>query len=228
MKRIAIFVLFLALTRVGVAMGASGAPIGIGNFFLGPPTITDSNLNQVLGLLVGPEGQPGAAGIAGANGIPGINGVNGVAGPQGLPGAQGVQGPAGAPGAPGAPGTPGTGGTVNAFGIGGGQVSLSTCDTSVNISASQTFATTKFVLASIKVSDISANCAGQEVIVHFKEIGGTYKVCKIKLPTNPPLASEAIFVDLNTALADRSACDMASIDMQKLDSNIGLEITTGI
>jgi 8-amino-7-oxononanoate synthase len=66
MKRIAIFVLFLALTRVGVAMGASGAPVGIGNFFLGPPTITDSNLNQVLGLLVGPEGKPGAAGIAGA------------------------------------------------------------------------------------------------------------------------------------------------------------------
>jgi hypothetical protein len=227
MKRIAIFVLFLALTRVGVAMGASGAPVGIGNFFLGPPTITDSNLNQVLGLLVGPEGKPGAAGIAGANGIPGINGVNGVAGPQGLPGAQGVQGPAGPAGAPGAPGAPGTGGTVNAFGLGGGQVALNACDDSVNISASQSFKGTYFELATIKVSNIlgavgtNKGCAGQVVVIHFND--GADKSCQQTLNTNiTGIANELEFNPTNCAPIN------AGIDMKNLDTNIGLEFKENI
>ena len=226
MKRIAIFVLFLALTRVGVAMGASGAPIGIGNFFLGPPTITDSNLNQVLGLLVGPEGQPGAAGIAGANGIPGINGVNGVAGPQGLPGAQGVQGPAGAPGAPGAPGTPGTGGTLNAFGLGGGQVALKACDKEVNISANQKFSGTRFDLDTITVSNIDKACDGQKVVIHFSYTTD---------PTDPgkkkiwPITCDQLFdstINGTSISFDSGKCSKwlpTNIDMNLLDTNIGLE-----
>jgi len=223
MKRIAIFVLFLALTRVGVAMGASGAPVGIGNFFLGPPTITDSNLNQVLGLLVGPEGKPGAAGIAGANGIPGINGVNGVAGPQGLPGAQGVQGPAGPAGAPGAPGAPGTGGTVNAFGLGGGQVALNACDDSVNISASQTFATTKFDLKSITVSNISNTCNGQKVIIHF-----SYTIAGTK--TSVSCDQDFDFAKGTSVTFDSTTpgCAITGIDMKNLDTNIGLEFKENI
>jgi hypothetical protein len=226
MKRIAIFVLFLALTRVGVAMGASGAPIGIGNFFLGPPTITDSNLNQVLGLLVGPEGQPGAAGIAGANGLPGLpgfNGVNGAAGPQGLPGAQGVQGPAGPAGAPGAPGAPGTGGTVNAFGLGGGQVKVSTCDSLVKVSASQSFVAGKFVLASIKVSEISSDCGGEELTIHFKDkTQASYTSCSTKL-SKPTSTTDLDFTFFHSA----STCDMSTVDVGELDP-IGLEITSGI
>ena len=223
MKRIAIFVLFLALTRVGVAMGASGAPVGIGNFFLGPPTITDSNLNQVLGLLVGPEGKPGAAGIAGANGIPGINGVNGVAGPQGLPGAQGVQGPAGPAGAPGAPGAPGTGGTVNAFGLGGGQVALNACDDSVNISASQTFATTKFDLKSITVSNIGNTCNGQKVIIHF-----SYTIAGTK--TSVSCDQDFDFTRGTSVTFDSTTpgCAITGIDMKNLDTNIGLEFKENI
>ena len=226
MKRIAIFVLFLALTRVGVAMGASGAPSGIGNFFLGPPTITDSNLNQVLGLLVGPEGQPGAAGIAGANGLPGLpgfNGVNGAAGPQGLPGIQGVQGPAGAPGAPGAPGT---GGGTNVFGLSGGQVALSACDDSVNITASQSFKGTYFELATIKVSNIlgavgtNKGCAGQVVVIHFND--GVDKSCPLTLGNGiTGISNELEFKPTNCAA-------MAGIDMKNLDTNIGLEFKENI
>ena len=223
MKRIAIFVLFLALTRVGVAMGASGAPIGIGNFFLGPPTITDSNLNQVLGLLVGPEGQPGAAGIAGANGLPGLpgfNGVNGAAGPQGLPGIQGVQGPAGAPGAPGAPGT---GGGTNAFGLGGGQVALNACDDSVNISASQTFTTTTFDLKSITVSNIGNTCNGQKVIIHF-----SYTIAGTK--TSVSCDQDFDFTRGTSVTFDSTTpgCAITGIDMKNLDTNIGLEFKENI
>jgi hypothetical protein len=223
MKRIAIFVLFLALTRVGVAMGASGAPVGIGNFFLGPPTITDSNLNQVLGLLVGPEGQPGAAGIAGANGLPGLpgfNGVNGAAGPQGLPGVQGVQGPAGAPGAAGAPGT---GGGANAFGVGGGQVALNACDDSVNISASQTFATTTFDLKSITVSNIGNACNGQKVIIHF-----SYTIAGSKTPVSCDQNFDFTKGTSVTFDSTTPGCAITGIDMKNLDTNIGLEFKENI
>ena len=214
MKRIAIFVLFLALTRVGVAMGAGGTPIGIGNFFLGPPTITDSNLNQVLGLLVGPEGTPGAAGIAGANGLPGLPGSNGA---PGAPGAQGIQGPAGAPG------TGGTGGGVNVYGLGGGQVALNTCDKSVNISANQKFAGTKFELQSISVSDIDKACNGQKVIVHF-----SYTIDAKKTE----LTCDQIFNFASGASvtfdSDTAGCAMSGINMKDLDTNIGLEFKENI
>jgi hypothetical protein len=71
MKKLIFFMTFLVFTRIGMGMGISATPVGIGNFFLGSPSITESNLNQVLGLLVGADGQPGAAGVSGANGING-------------------------------------------------------------------------------------------------------------------------------------------------------------
>ena len=75
MKKMVFFVLLLAFSRVGVALGMGTTPVGIGNFFLGSPSITESNLNQVLGLLVGPAGSPGVAGVSGSNGKDGLNGL---------------------------------------------------------------------------------------------------------------------------------------------------------
>jgi hypothetical protein len=49
MKKLIFFMTFLVFTRIGMGLGISAAPIGIGNFFLGAPSITESNLNQVLG-----------------------------------------------------------------------------------------------------------------------------------------------------------------------------------
>jgi len=103
MKKLIFFIAFLVFTRIGVSMGVSATPVGIGNFFLGEPAITQSNLNQVLGLLVGPDGQPGAAGVSGANGLNGLNGLNGIPGingANGAPGAQGIQGIQGVAGTP--------------------------------------------------------------------------------------------------------------------------------
>ena len=227
----AFFVLLLAFTRVGVALGMGPTPIGIGNFFLGSPSITESNLNQVLGLLVGPAGSPGVAGISGANGkdglnglpgIPGINGVNGQDGAPGTPGAQGVQGVAGPAGPAGTPGTSGGGGFL---GVGGGNVSLGACDDNVTISATQSFEGTHFNLATVTVSGIlgisggSNGCAGQDVTIHVK-VSSVSKSCTLRLPVDMTGTS-------NRIVFTTSSCGgiLNGIDMKNLDTNIGLEFT---
>jgi hypothetical protein len=83
--------------------------------------LTFANLNQVLALLVGPQGVPGAAGVAGRDGFVGMNGQDGrdgidgapgAIGPQGVAGVTGVAGPAGAPGPEGPRGPAGINGTT--------------------------------------------------------------------------------------------------------------------
>ena len=248
MKKMVFFLLLLAFSRIGVAMGMGTTPIGIGNFFLGSPSITESNLNQVLGLLVGPAGSPGVAGVSGANGkdglnglagIPGVNGVNGQDGAPGTPGAQGIQGvagPAGRDGAPGAQGiqgvagpagpagAPGTGGG-GFLGVGGGNVSLGACDDNVTISATQSFEGTHFNLATVSVSGIlgigggSNGCAGQDVTIHVKA-SGVAKSCTQRLPIG-------ITGTENRIVFTTSSCSgiLNGINMKDLDTNIGLEFT---
>ena len=249
MKKMVFFLLLLAFSRIGVAMGMGTTPIGIGNFFLGSPSITESNLNQVLGLLVGPAGSPGVAGVSGANGkdglnglagIPGVNGVNGQDGAPGTPGAQGIQGvagPAGTPGTQGAQGVQGvagpagpagaagTGGAGGFLGVGGGNVSLGACDDNVTISATQSFEGTHFNLATVTVSGIlgigggSNGCAGQDVTIHVK-VSGTARACTLTLPNDITGAA-------NRITFTTSSCSgiLAGINMKDLDTNIGLEFT---
>jgi hypothetical protein len=249
MKKMVFFVLLLAFSRVGVALGMGPTPVGIGNFFLGSPSITESNLNQVLGLLVGPAGSPGVAGVSGANGkdgltglagIPGVNGVNGqdgapgtagsqgiqgVAGPAGTPGAPGVQGAQGVAGPAGPAGAPGTGGGGGFLGVGGGNVSLGACDDNVTISATQSFEGTRFDLATVTVSGIlgiigaSNGCAGQNVTIHVKA-SGVAKSCTQRLPTD-------ITGTTNRVTFTTTSCGgiLNGINMKDLDTNIGLEFT---
>ena len=234
MKKIVFFLLFLAFTRVGFAAGLSPSPVGIGNFFLGTPKISESNFNQVLGLLVGPTGQPGVAGVSGANGkdgapgtagvnglpgIAGINGVNGANGRDGSPGAagvNGVQGPAGPAGPAGAPG----GG--NFVGLGGGSVALGACDKDVSVSISQEFNGTNFDLKAITISGIDSKCSGQQL--------------KVYIPVKPNLTSDfgicSKVIDGETVIinANSSACDekLRTVNMSNLGDNIGLEINGGV
>ena len=221
MKKLIFFMTFLVFTRIGMGMGISSTPVGIGNFFLGAPSITESNLNQVLGLLVGADGQPGPAGVSGANGINGINGLPGVPGGQGLPGAQGVKGDPGAPGAPGAPGTagaPGRDGGVGSVGLGGGEVSIGTCDASVNISATQTFSTAGFKLATVKVSNIdAAACNGFYATIHL--INGTTPY-SCTLPIGP--TDTSLTFNLPTGCGTNPSTDIL---MSALVDKIGLEFT---
>jgi hypothetical protein len=248
MKKMVFFVLLLAFSRVGVALGMGPTPVGIGNFFLGSPSITESNLNQVLGLLVGPAGSPGVAGVSGANGrdgltglagIPGVNGASGQDGAPGTSGAQGTQGVAGPAGTPGAPGTqgtqgvagpagpvgaPGTGGGGGFFGVGGGKVSLGTCDDSVNVNVTQSFQITKFDWATTVVSNIagiigaSNGCAGQFATMYVTALGNSFS-CTITL--DPELRGPNNSITFNTATCPA----LRGVNMKDLDSSIGLEFT---
>jgi hypothetical protein len=227
MKKLIFFMTFLIFTRIGMGLGISAAPVGIGNFFLGAPSITESNLNQVLGLLVGADGQPGSAGVSGANGLNGINGLPGVPGSPGSPGVQGVKGDpgapgvAGAPGAPGVPGVPGKDGGVGSVGLGGGEVAIGTCDSTVSISASQTFTTTGFKLATVTVSDINVNtadainCNGFKATIHLTKKTGESYSC-IQTIT----ASSVEFI-----ISSGACAAIPTLLMNELGDKIGLEFT---
>ena len=116
MRRIALGLLVVALMRVTFAYADTNSPITIQNFFLGDSPSSNSSLNQVLALLIGPEGKPGPAGVAGRDGFIGMNGENGKDGLPGAPGNVGPRGPAGAPGATGPQGPAGANGASGATG----------------------------------------------------------------------------------------------------------------
>jgi hypothetical protein len=225
MKKLIFFIAFLVFTRIGVSMGVSATPVGIGNFFLGEPAITQSNLNQVLGLLVGPDGQPGAAGVSGANGlnglngIPGIPGINGANGAPGAQGIQGIQGVAGTPGSPGAAGTPGKNGGIGNVGIGSGEVTIGSCDENVNIGATQEFKGDHFELSTVSVSNIGAGCAGQKVTIHLQKTAGGAVTCTATLAAGLTGEANQISIPVSTCPGG------ANFDMKDLDTNIGLEFT---
>ncbi|CAN2242339.1 Collagen triple helix repeat [actinobacterium SCGC AAA044-D11] len=212
MKKAAFFIAFLAFTRIGFSLGFSEAPVGIGNFFLGQPAIENSNLNQVLGLLVGPNGQPGVSGFSGANGKDGLNGLDGKPGEPGAPGQpgaagqpgiQGAQGPAGQPGQPGQPGAQGVAGPAGASGPAGaaggtsggnanagfGTVTIGSCDDSVKIDLKQKFTSGVFKLDEVNIGEIlgttvaGPGCAGQRISVHIKDNStGAEITCSAMLP----------------------------------------------
>jgi hypothetical protein len=106
MKRITFFLLILMLSKIGTSYAAPNTNTSPAqNFFVGGTKTDRLNINQVLSLIVGPQGKPGPAGkdgIAGRDGRPGPAGPAGPAGVAGLTGAAGPAGPAGPAGAAGA------------------------------------------------------------------------------------------------------------------------------
>lgn len=211
--------LFLIFTRIGMGFGISAAPIGIGNFFLGAPSITESNLNQVLGLLVGADGQPGSAGVSGANG------ANGISGLPGLPGAAGAQGVKGDPGVPGSAGVAGVAGVagkdggVGSIGLGGGEVGIGTCAKAVFVSVAQKFNGNKFVLDTIKVTgDELVNCVGYTATIHLKVSPTVIHSCPIIVTREP----------LTFRTESCGTFPSSAIEMDAIQENIGLEFTKPI
>jgi hypothetical protein len=120
MKRITFFLLILMLSKIGTSYAAPNTNTSPAqNFFVGGAKTDRLNVNQVLSLIVGPQGKPGPAGkngIAGRDGRPGPAGPAGPAGAAGLTGAQGPAGPAGAAGAAGGAGAPGASVVTARFG----------------------------------------------------------------------------------------------------------------
>jgi hypothetical protein len=107
LKRFFAALAIFSLSGIGITYAAGEDSNAVQNFFLGGTDLGDPNLNQVLALLVGPQGEPGPAGVAGADGFVGMNGQDGRDGLDGAPGAVGPQGPAGANGATGGQGPAG-------------------------------------------------------------------------------------------------------------------------
>ena len=142
------------------------------------------NLNQVLAVLVGPQGRAGVAGVAGKNGFVGLNGaagkdgISGAPGPVGSSGAPGLQGPVGtagrdgARGAAGAPGSGGAQGPAGAPGSGSGGaiaiVSLPSGDSNCPSGG------TKFIAAD---GSQSFACNGSKGDVSFSAGIGKINVC---------------------------------------------------
>ena len=60
MKKLVVALLLLSLTRIGVAYADTTNPETSQDYFFGTKQAA-ANLNQVLALLVGPEGAPGPA-----------------------------------------------------------------------------------------------------------------------------------------------------------------------
>lgn len=98
MKKFAVILLILSMTRIGVAYADTTNSPNSQEYFFGVKTAAE-NLNQVLALLIGPQGQPGAAGVAGKDGLIGMDGVDGLPGAPGAAGENGAPGPAGPAGA---------------------------------------------------------------------------------------------------------------------------------
>jgi hypothetical protein len=122
LKKVFALLLILTFAKMGVAYAETDQPLTIRNFFLGSTPAGDANLNQVLALLVGPQGVPGAAGVAGRDGFIGMNGQDGRDGIDGAPGAigpQGIAGVAGVAGVAGPAGAPGPEGPRGPAGING-------------------------------------------------------------------------------------------------------------
>ena len=228
MKKLIFFMAFLIFTRIGMGLGISAAPIGIGNFFLGAPSITESNLNQVLGLLVGADGQPGPAGVSGANGINGINGLPGVPGAQGLPGAQGVAGAPGAPGAPGVAGVagaPGKDGGIGSVGIGGGEVRMDACDAAVTVSAKQKFNGSEFELSKVTVSGIDgAGCNTYYATIHLADLRDATVFYECRQLINTVSTGD---ISIDFIIDSESGCDTIpkGFPIKFLKDKIGLEFT---
>ena len=117
MKKFAVILVILSLTRIGVAYADTTNGADSQNFIFGTKN-SAANLNQVLALLVGPKGDPGPAGVAGKDGLIGMDGKDGKDGKDGLNGINGLDG------APGAVGQTGAGGAsvlaVSFTGVQGG------------------------------------------------------------------------------------------------------------
>ena len=160
--------LVLSLFKVGAAGAATPTSDTKDNskIIFGNTASKSSGLNQVLALLVGPQGRPGPVGLSGPRGFQGINGQNG------LPGAPGPAGPAGATGATGATGPAGPAGADGVGGSGGGGFGqgaalVDSCDNSVSISLTSHFASGTFALNTVTIGDLAAACSGKTLNLLF-------------------------------------------------------------
>ena len=224
MKKTVFFLILLIFSRIGVSYAAGTNPIAIGDFFTGNniANMSEANINQVLGLLVGPAGAPGPAGVAGQNGFNGLNGINGM---PGAPGATGATGPAGPAGAPGAPGKDGI--LTGSAAFGGGAAVVAICGNLGNqrdltIKINPIFNGSGFTFGSIVVGNIAHDCTKKILTVYFDipiraSILGSYPG-GTKIKCEHSLTDAELSADYNTlALNDAdTTCTGATVRLSQI------------
>jgi hypothetical protein len=186
MKRFITLLLVLSLFKIGTAYAATPTNTNDNSrIIFGNTKTKNANVNQVLALLVGPQGRIGPVGLTGPRGFQGINGQDGLpgapgpAGPVGPAGATGATGPAGASGSsgPAGPAGPkGDRGDVGPAGSGGGGGSSSlaqgsftvgACDNSITAAFTSFFSSGTFALNSIILNEVDSACSSKIVSVFF-------------------------------------------------------------
>jgi hypothetical protein len=202
MKKFFTILLVFSLLQVGFAYAADTTTANLEDrdYIFGISKQSEVNLNQVLFLLAGKDGEPGAAGrdgidgingldgkdgkdgqngINGRDGIDGINGKDGINGINGINGANGTNGTNGKDGKDGKNGINGTGGTGAPFWADyrNGREPITGCTESATVSMRPSFNGTDFTFKRVDFKEVNADCqAGSKHLVLYFSIGdGRFK-----------------------------------------------------
>ena len=196
MKKFFSILLAFSLLQVGFAYAADTTTATLENrdYIFGLSRQSEVNLNQVLFLLAGKDGEPGAAGrdgIDGLNGLDGINGkdgINGINGVDGINGRDGLNGRDGATGATGATGAAGRDGRDGRDASGGvlassesftaysnGKFNILACTESATVTLRPKYTGEDFVFENARFKDVSDRCGSgtKDVTLYFKVRTGT-------------------------------------------------------
>jgi hypothetical protein len=177
MKRFITLLLVLSLFKIGTAYAATPTNTNDNSrIIFGTTKSKNANVNQVLALLVGPQGRVGPVGVAGPRGFQGINGQDGLPGAPGPAGATGATGATGASGPAGPAGPKGDRGDVGPAGTGGsggssslaqGSFAVGACDNSITAAFTSFFGSGTFALNSIVLNEVDGACSNKIVSVFF-------------------------------------------------------------
>jgi hypothetical protein len=177
MKRFITLLLVLSLFKIGTAYAATPTNTNDNSrIIFGTTKSKNANVNQVLALLVGPQGRVGPVGVAGPRGFQGINGQDGLPGAPGPAGATGATGATGASGPAGPAGPKGDRGDVGPAGTGGsggssslaqGSFAVGACDNSITAAFTSFFGSGTFALNSIILNEVDGACSNKIVSVFF-------------------------------------------------------------
>jgi hypothetical protein len=152
------------------------------DYIFGLSKASEVNLNQVLFLLAGKDGEPGAAGRDGINGLNGLDGkdgkdgINGIDGKDGINGINGINGATGATGAAGRDGRDGrdaVGGSYESYtAYSNGLLNFLACTEVATVTLRPKWTGDNFVFEDAGFKDISPLCGdGTKAVTMFFRIG---------------------------------------------------------
>ena len=194
MKKFFTILLVFSLLQVGFAyaVDTSTANLEDRDYIFGISKQSDVNLNQVLFLLAGKDGEPGAAGrdgidgingldgkdgkdgqngVDGRDGIDGINGKDGINGINGTNGINGINGKDGKDGKDGRDGAGATGTTTESYtAYSNGLLNILACTESATVTLRPKYTGEDFVFENASFKDVATRCGDgtKDVTLYFK------------------------------------------------------------